>query len=48
MQVQSLVGRLTDMGVTEILQRKTYDLDDFFARQLGLTTDFAKNFGDFR
>ena len=48
LQVQSLVGRLTDMGVTEILQRKTYDLDDFFARQLSLTSDFAKNLGEFR
>lgn len=48
MQVQGLVGKLTDMGVTEILQRKTYDIDDFFAHQLTLTADFAKNFGDFR
>ena len=48
LQVQSLVGRLTDMGVTEILQRKTYDLDDFFSRQLSLTSDFAKNLGEFR
>ena len=36
------------MGVTEILQRKTYDLDDFFSRQLSLTSDFAKNLGEFR
>ena len=36
LQVQSLVGKLTDMGVTEILARKTYDLDDFFDRQLTL------------
>ena len=48
LQVQALVGRLTDMGVTEILQRKTYDLDDFFTRQLSLTSDFAKNLGEFR
>ncbi len=48
LQVQALVGKLTDMGVTEILQRRTYDLDDFFSRQLGLTLDFGRNFGEFR
>ena len=48
LQVQSLVGKLTDMGVTEILARKTYDLDDFFSRQLTLVSNFATNFGDFR
>ena len=48
LQVQSLVGKLTDMGVTEILARKTYDLDDFFSRQLTLVANFATNFGDFR
>ncbi len=42
------MGKLTDMGVTEILPRKTYDLNDFFARQLSLVSDFATNFGDFR
>jgi hypothetical protein len=48
LQVQTLVGRLTDMGVTEILPRKTYDLNDFFSRQLTLVSEFANNFGDFR
>ena len=48
LQVQSLVGRLVDMGITEILPRKTYEVDDFFARQKSLVSDFATNFGDFR
>ena len=48
LQVQSLVGKLTDMGVTEILARKTYDLEDFFSRQQTLVSNFATNFGDFR
>ena len=36
------------MGITEILPRKTYEVDDFFARQKSLVSDFATNFGDFR
>ena len=48
LQVQALVGRLSDMGVTEILPRKTYNIKDFFARQLTLILEFGKNFGDFR
>ncbi len=47
-QVQHLVGRLTDMGVTEILPRKTYNIKDFFSRQQSLVEDFGKNFADFR
>ena len=47
-QVQHLVGRLTDMGVTEILPRKTYNIKDFFSRQQTLVEEFAKNFGEFR
>lgn len=47
-QVQQLVGRLTDMGVTEVLPRKTYNIKDFFARQSTLVEDFGNNFGDFR
>jgi hypothetical protein len=43
-----MVGRLTDMGVTEILPRKTYHIKDFFSRQQTLVEEFAKNFGDFR
>ena len=48
LQVQSLVGRLVDMGITEILPRKTYEVDEFFTRQKSLISDFATNFGDFR
>ena len=47
-QVQSLVGRLTDMGITEILPRKTYNIKDFFARQQSLILDFNTNFCNFR
>ena len=47
-QVQSLVGKLTDMGITEILPRKTYNIKDLFSKQQTLVADFGVNFSNFR
>ena len=48
LQVQALVGKLSDMGVTEILPRKSYNIRDFFSRQLALISSFGENFSEFR
>jgi len=48
LQVQALVGKLSDMGVTEILPRKTYQINDFFSRQQDLVSSFGDNFSSFR